>query len=302
MTDLKLLIPLDGSQFAEWALPTALSLANHLPADLELVIVYDEEPTVGGWPLDAEGVEEWSAAYINGVADELRTRTRRAVETSVLGGRHVAKTLERHLADARGDLVVMTTHGRGAFGRAWLGSTADHIVRHGSTAVLLLRPDIENAPSLDEPVAFHRILLPVDGSPLAEKAIPWARRIGGVYDASYIVLRAVPPVMDLQSPYLPHTIEQTHEVLEEGREAAEEYLRDLEAGLNGKKLQVTTELEVPVRPATAILHYADRHPIDLIALATHGRSGLKRALLGSVADKVLRGAHVPVLLVRAVDD
>lgn len=302
MTDLKILVPLDGSHFAEWALPAAVSLANRLPADLELVIVYDEEPTVGGWPLDAEGVEEWSVAYIRGLADELRKRTDRTIETTVLGGRHVAKTLERHLSTVADDLVVMTTHGRGAFGRAWLGSTADHIVRHGSTAVLLIRPDIENPASLDQAVTFSSILLPVDGSELAEKAVPWARRLGHAYDASYTLLRAVPPVMDLQSPYLPHTIEETREVLEEGRKAAEKYLDELAGRLEKQKMTVTTELEVPVRPATAILHYADRNPIDLIALATHGRGGLKRALLGSVADKVVRGAHVPVLLVRAADD
>ena len=299
MTDMKILVPLDGSQFAEWALPTAVSLANRVPADLELVIVYDEDPTVGGWPLDATGVREWSLAYVEGVVDGLRARTDRPIEQTVLGGRHVAKTLERHVVASGADLVVMTTHGRGAFGRAWLGSTADHIVRHGSTAVMLIRPDVEHAASLDEAPDFKQVLVALDGSELAEQAIPWATRLGGAYDASYTLLRAIPPIMNVQSPYLPHTIERTHDALEEGRAEAERYLAELATRLVRKGLTVGTELELPVRPATAILHYAGRNPVDLIALATHGRGGLQRALLGSVADKVVRGAHVPVLLVRA---
>ena len=302
MTPLRILVPLDGSRFAEWALPTAVSLADRLSADLELVIVYDEDPTVGGWPLDAEGVREWSIVYLDAVAGQLRVRTDRPVETTVLGGRHVARTLERHIARAGADLIVMTTHGRGAFGRAWLGSTADHLVRHTPAAIMLIRPDTETVATMDMMPEFKRILLAVDGSALAEQAIPWARRVGVTYDASYTLLRAVPPVMNPQSPYLPHTIERTHEALEEGRKEAERYLADLAERFIVNGATVHTELQLPVRPATAILHYADRNPIDLIALATHGRGGLTRALLGSVADKVVRGAHVPVLLVRPTTD
>jgi nucleotide-binding universal stress UspA family protein len=302
MTDLKILVPLDGSQFAEWALPTAVSLAGKLPADLELTIVYDEDPTVGGWPLDGEGIRAWSMDYVNGVADELRARTGRPVETTVLGGRHVAKTLERHVARSAVDLVVMTTHGRGAFGRAWLGSTADHIVRHGPTAVMLIRPEAESTASLDALPLFQRVLVPVDGSELAEQAIPWATRVGRAFNASYTLLRAVPPVLQLQSPYLPHTIEQTRETLEEGRTQAERYLADVAHRFVPRGATVNTELDAPSRPATAVLHYADRHPIDLIVLATHGRGGLARAILGSVADKVVRAARIPVLLVRAARD
>lgn len=301
MTAMKILVPLDGSQFAEWALPYAIWLAETQTAEIELVSVYDKDPTVGGWPLSTKGVEEWFTAYLDGVRERLITHTTRPVTTVMLPAHHVAKTVERHARDADTNLIVMSTHGRGPLARAWIGSVADHIVRHATQPVLLVRPAEDTAPPIDAPVTFQRLLVPLDGSPLAERALPWAERIAAVADAALTLLRAVLPPMNVQSPYLPHTIAETRDTLDEGRRAADAYLGEVATHLARRGRRVSTELQVGVRPATAILHYVERNPVDLIALATHGRGGLTRAVLGSVADKVVRGSSVPVLLARAHD-
>jgi nucleotide-binding universal stress UspA family protein len=189
--------------------------------------------------------------------------------------------LAAHVATSDIDLVVMTTHGRGGLASFWLGSVADTFVRLSRLPTLLWRPNAAGSDFARSPV-FKHILIPLDGSRLAEQILAPTLALGTLMQAEYTLLRVIEPVA---VPSCIHEVEAT----------ASTYLHQVAKRLAAEGKQVATRITVADQPATAILAAAERHKSDLIAVATHGRSGLRRLLIGSVADKVLRGATIPVL-------
>jgi nucleotide-binding universal stress UspA family protein len=161
--------------------------------------------------------------------------------------------------------------------------------------VLLVRPrEDESSPTAEE--AFRHILIPLDGSTLAEQIVPFATALGTPMKARYTLLQVVEPVTLGYAPYAAAAgLDQR--VLDEMRAAAHAYLEGIAQRLRSQGAHVNTRV-VLGPPAAAILEYAGSHGVDLVALETHGRGGLARLLLGSVADKIVRGAGIPVLLHR----
>jgi nucleotide-binding universal stress UspA family protein len=298
-----ILVPLDGSAFAEHALPLALSIARRAKAPLQIAHV-DLVPApmyVLSRPnmestYDAQARER-AAAYLDDVVWRLSARTSVPVETVLLEG-SVAEALQEHVAIKGVDLVVMTTHGRGALGRAWLGSVADKLVRHLPIPVLLVRPREEPHDLTAEPV-LRRVLIPLDGSALAEQALEPALTLGGLMPAEYTLLHVVEPMLimgdEMGAFATGAAAAAMHAQLpEEGRKYLSGVVQQL--GSRGETVQSKVVIDRPA--AEAILQEAKTGGCDLIALATHGHGGLARLLLGSVADKVLQGAPVPVLVYR----
>ncbi len=294
MTTATILVPLDGSPFGEAALPTALGLASAMSARLELVSVYGHEPLVSEWRLGAPQVQEWFEHYLDDLCDRIATVADASISSKVITG-PVATRLEEWSKRSGADLIVMATHGRGPLSRAWLGSVADHVVRHVTIPVLLIRPADDTAVDLAAAPRFDRILIALDGSKRAEASLEWATRIG--FQAAYILVRSVPPHY-APSPYLPHVIEETQRALETESQEAAGYLAKVERQLRTAGLHVETEVLVGAQPASAILTAAEEFAANLIAIGTHGRGGIAKLMLGSVADKVVRAASAPVLVIR----
>ncbi len=306
MKDTTILVPLDGSAFAESAVPLALGVAKAIGGCVELVsvvfqlemIAVEDQPvysTVG--PPSGEEVEPQLEEYLDDLVERIGKVTDVPVSTTMLHGL-VAESLETYAGETESALIVMSTHGRGPFSRAWMGSVADRIVRHVSTPVLLIRPQ-DSEVVLSDAWRARRILVALDGSELAEASLEWALRIGQACGARYTLARTVPPPSPLQSPYLPDAVEATKKALEAGEADAREYLKNVARRLEADGGRtVETNVVTRFHPARGILELEEELSADLIAIATHGRGGLARALLGSVADKVLRGAKVPVLLTR----
>lgn len=302
----RILVPLDGSDFAEAALPIALALATRWGATLDLV-------TVGSAGADGDVDEPQRApeatqpggSYLADLLGRIRTAGYQGeVDITLLPTGGVASRLVERLAESKADFVVMTTHGRGAVHRAWLGSGADEFLRRTPVPVLLLRPAADqerfgtgrSSPDLSQlPHPFQRIVLPLDGSPEAERLLEIAAPLAAGRDAEILLLRTVPPFIPGGSPYLPHVVRGMEEQTL-ATEAAQDYLDALAAKVPIGK--VTTSVTAIGQPALAILRFADDEGADLIALSTAGRGGVVRLLLGSVADKVIRGARVPVLVYR----
>lgn len=290
----RILVPLDGSRFAEWALTYAVGLAQPRGAAIELVSVYEDQPTVGGWPLSAEQVEEWFERYLAEVSDRIRRTTQLEVRREVRGA-PVAEAVEEAARQKRADLVVLSTHGRGTLSRAWLGSVADHVSRHVEVPVLMVRPEEETAPPA-RATTIRSVIVALDGSPRAERALDAAIAVTGK-EAAYRLVRVVPPHW-VTSPYLPHAIADARRLEEEERSEALQYLEQLRERLAAEGLCVETDVFVGVHPAAGILHASQHSGADMVAIGSHGRSPLGKVLMGSVADKILRAAHLPVLLVR----
>ncbi len=307
-----LLVPLDGSAFGEHALPLALGLARRSGASLRLLHVYAPIATIyaeGALALDSSierDLKEQQRHYIHDVCRRIKEVSSVPVHPELLEG-PVATTIRTAAVGSGVDLVVMTTHGRGPLARFWLGSVADQLVRELPMPLLLLRPG-EGRPNLKEEPALRHVLLPLDGSPLAEQMLEPAVALGSLSDADYTLMRVITPVAPLDYPVEGTTFSQRAQAIvtqierlqAEARKEASDYLETVAARLRGRGLTVQTRVVVDSSPAPAILHQTTPAGIDLIALETHGRHGLPRLFLGSVADKVIRGATVPVLVHRPV--
>jgi nucleotide-binding universal stress UspA family protein len=307
-----ILVPLDGSPFGEHALPVALDLARRAKITLHLTRVLlpfgslaPEGPIWGDDVLVRRLVEQQKAgqqAYLDDVARRLTAAGAPRVQTWLLDG-DVPGMIREQVERVGSDLVVMSTHGRGAFTRFWLGSVADDLVRSLHVPMLLIRPGEEPVDLAKAPLLKH-ILLPLDGSPLSEQIVKPAVEIGTLTVADITLVRVVPP-----APLPVHAVEgQTFGEMAEdmvkhaeeqsarNRVVAEMQLNRVASVVREGGLFALTRVEVDESPAAVLLR--DAHSVDLVALATHGRKGLSRLFLGSVADKLIRGSPVPVLVYR----
>jgi nucleotide-binding universal stress UspA family protein len=299
-----LLVPLDGSTLAEHALPFALSIARrsggtvhvvHVHVPYPLMYIDSMSPFAG---MADRKVREKEQAYLDGAVKRLAAASSVPVASSFSDEPEVAQSLEACAAAKKIDLIVMTTHGHGPLTRSWLGSVADELVRRAPVPILLVRPREAVADFGHEPVLRH-ILIPLDGSELAEQVLEPALALGNLMQADYTLLRVVgPPVATgLEAPGYAVGV-GLEPALEELKAEAQAYLVRLAERLRAQMLAVQTRIIVGRPPALAILEEAQGQGIDLIALETHGRGGLARLLFGSVADKLLRGASTPLLVHR----
>ena len=144
-------------------------------------------------------------------------------------------------------------------------------------------------------IPYKNVLIPLDGSKTAESAIADAVAVAEATAANLVLLSVVPPISDLL-PIEPHPL-FIDEQFDARRAAAIRYLDGIRHRIGGRSLSVKVDAEMGP-PADTILAYARSHEIDLVVMATHGHSGVKKWLIGSVANKVVQGADVPVLLVR----
>jgi nucleotide-binding universal stress UspA family protein len=278
----RILVPLDGSRLSEAALPLADALARDYEAEILLVRALQARPTA-----EAEvEAEKEAAAYLAMTTDRLRGRGLPAVAWKVWYDEP-----EQAIADAArynaADLVVMSTHGRGGLSRLLMGSVAESVVRRTTVPVLLVRGEVPPPPS-----GLARILVPLDGSELAEAVLPLVTRLAGPFDFVIELIRAVEP---LPAAALAEVSLHVQDLTTVRVTEAERYLEKIAAGLEARGLRVRAAVRVGM-PVDVILHHGREAGAGLVAMSTHGRSGLGRLLLGSVAERVVRNADVPVLL------
>lgn len=298
----KVLIPLDGSAFSEQALPLGVDLARRAGAAVVLVRVHQPffavVPYAGTIPIDArweEQLREQEREELARTAEALEVRADVATEFHLLDG-PIAEAIERFAQEHGVDLVVMTTHGRSGLSRAWLGSVADALVRRTTAPVLLVRPSESEAERV-RPAPFRRILVPLDGSRRAEAVLPHAQALARLMDGELVLLRVVLPRAELGhaalDPALPlESLEQ------EARDEAMAYLREIARRIGEEGTPAVVRVVHSRQVALAILDQVGALDADAIAMATRGRGGFTRLVLGSTADKVLRATSVPLLLIR----
>jgi nucleotide-binding universal stress UspA family protein len=307
-----ILVPLDGSPLSEYALPTAYDIACRSGATLGLVHVHQcATPT----PIYVEGVpavdqnllslsNRHELAYLEHIRDRLTDEHDLLITLAIIDpldanirDRTIATMLATHAATTNTDLIVMTSHGWGGLARLWLGSVADVLVRTSPVPVLLLRPD-EGMSGSDRSRTIQRILLPLDGSPRSEAIVEHAFALGQVMHSEYTLLRVVAPfILGAPAPFTTPTDFDPDRTMRLQTEA-QDYLDTIARRLRSADVQVQTRVLISEQVAAAIIEDARQHSIDLIAMSTAGRSGLARLLIGSVADKVLRSAEIPLLMYR----
>lgn len=277
-----ILVPYGGSEAAAYAPPYATALAKATGA--RMVFVYALEP----WEhhLDMPAAAHAAAAR----AREAGVEAHAVSCPSRLG--NPGWSLVHLASDLTADMIVLGTHARGAVGRALLGSVADYVVRHAEIPVLVCTAAGRRAWPEAGP---GRLLVPLDGSALAEAALAEASALARQFGASLTLLRAIEPAT-LAVTGGSRLFDPTRQAL---AEEAQAYLTVVAQPLRDDGLAVDTLVGVGAAEA-AVAEAAQDREIDLIVMATHGRGGVARLVLGSVALGTLRRSGAPVLLVRPV--
>lgn len=297
----RILVPLDGSTFAEAALPIAVDLALrtggavhmlrvHTPV-VPLIAVGDLSAPVYDPAWDDE-MRAVATTYVAGVADRLRPALRQALSTAIRDSDDIAGQIERSAEEFQANLIVLTTHGKGGASLSWFGSVADGVLRHSRRLTLVV-------PERADTSAFapRRILVAVDGSRAAEAATSAAAEFGQVYGAELALVQVVAPPLsgDVLRAMSAEGLDRFD--VDVVVEAAKKGLDDAATALRAAGHTVTTLVLVHANAARALLDHIKETSPDLVAMGTHGR-GLSRLFIGSVVDKVMRGSATPALVRR----
>jgi nucleotide-binding universal stress UspA family protein len=287
-----IVVPLDGSSLAEGALATAVDLCRRMRSTLVLVRVHQppEMAITRAYEWDRE-TRRREQEYLETIVGRLRARFDVEAQSAVLDG-HAADAVA-DTAEARPtSLIVMTSHGRTGFNRAWIGSVADAIVRRASTPVLLVRgAKAERSAAESHP---NRIVVPLDGSAASHAILPFASALASALDATLELVRVVTPS---DVPEVPPDL--AADAAGAALSTAEDELR---AGASrvaniAPALRVNTRALNADSAADAIIRLARPNARSMVAMTTRSH-GLRRLVVGSVADKIIRGGPRFVLLLQ----
>jgi nucleotide-binding universal stress UspA family protein len=279
----------------------AMAIAKRARAKVKVVLVH--RPFHPGIPAESSHevtkaelfMHQYERNYLKELVAKLREQWGVAISSAVLEG-PVVPTLADYIRDMGTDLVIMTTHGRGGIRRVWLGSTADELVRGADVPILLVRAMEKSA--AERQASLAEILLPLDGSPLAEAALEPAAALAHLWDAEISLVQVVAPVALYGDQPLAFPLGFDDRITEMRRDAAHDYLNDIAQHLREAGVKASGVAVLGGSVADTLLDLADPRRVGLVVVATHGRGGGRRMVLGSVADKLVRGAEVPVLVVR----
>lgn len=282
---LRVLLPQDGSELSAWALERAETLLRRPGVSATLLRVIEAPAGLAGdlaYRVDPRHAE--AAAALRAQRDRLDAMGVPARAELRFG--EPADAILREIRWGGHDLAVLSTHGRGGWARYFLGSVARSVLAGSTIPLLMFRPLQDSDGGLSpaaarEPAMFRRILVPLDGSPQAEEILKPAVELARRLDAQMHLVTAVPP-----GPEAPRRRRAAEEELERGR-----------AGLAAGGLKTWVEVRTG-DPSRVVEEVALEWGADLVAMTTHGRTGLARTLLGGVADRLLRILPVPVLVSR----
>lgn len=292
-----ILIPLDGSEEAK----LALKFARFIPCQrIRLLKVEPNFQVLAPGPL-SEFRPDWK---------EIRTQQVEA-ELAAIAQEHLPGGIETELAVRYGDaayvivdepdadLIIMTTHGRGAAGRALFGSTADHVIRNARVPTLLVRVGSKPVP----PVQPKRIVVSLSGDPLGEGALPEAVRLAKILRLPLHLIRVVNVDWVLREIGIERQSDSAADIEETtfitarstAEHEAEAYLASIAKRIESEGVTVSTE----VRTGTPVFEILDAlTPSDIVVMTTRGYGGLRRIIMGSVAERLVREAPSPIMIAR----
>jgi nucleotide-binding universal stress UspA family protein len=280
----RMVVPLDGSMTAEAILPHLRRILYRKDAEVILVRAVVPPPMENSLEL-AEAGQAAAREYLLAKQDALETAGVR-VKSVVRVGSPVGVILDV-VDEEKATMIALATHGAGGIPRLLMGSVTEGILRKAAVPVLAVRPfwsyDLLAAGGTErQPI--RNVLLPVDGSALSLESIPSVVQVCDLFESRVVLLR----ILELKKQQAPTSAE---------RAEAEAQLKTLE-GLLGKQGVETVSLLREGDPTEEIVKAVQSQDVDLIAMTTHGRGGLTRAITGSVTEKVLRQVRVPMLVTR----
>ncbi len=294
------MVPVDGSSFSREAVLQGLRIASLFGATLRLVKVATT-PSFSAGPeavsLEANSANDVHAAELANlyaIAAECRSHSTINITASLERG-PVVDALCGYARRNAVDLIVMRSQARSGIARIWFGSVADGLIRESGVPVLIVRPP-SIATALEKGFSYRRILVPLDGSILAEQALPRAVSLGRFDGATLVLVRVVAPTPAPANGILLSAIGPASE---RDVAAAQSYLDSVVIHY-GTGVQMLSRVVVSSDPATAILREAEAEEVDLITMATRGQGTMARSLGGSVSDRVMRESVTSTLVVHPV--
>ncbi len=310
----KILAPLDGSKLAEQVLPYAGALAAGLNISLKLFHAVDLRPLSIADPMtaryfDYEGLRTESENYLQELGAPLRSEGVH-VSIEVAEGTPEQAILSELEQDPNA-LIAVTTHGRSGLSRWVLGSTAEKILHATTNPMLVIRSYEED--SAPHNVKLEKLIVPLDGSRVAEQILPHAIAVAKALRLDVYLIRSIPSSGEYHR-YMEEYVEagpdptvgsRSSGLYEEFSNTAsaqiQEYLRKVGDRFRAEDVFSVHEKILEGSAADAIIELAHETPNNLIAMTSHGRSGIGRWIMGSVSDRIVRYSHDPVLMVRATE-
>ena len=326
---MKILVPLDGSTFSEAILGPVIQVAEAVDAEVHPLTVVEEPGIRNTWLETLAMVDESTGEFgvvptpplphpsESGVETESREQAlERALHTAgeylaqiagrfssgrakpkAIAGEDPVGAILAFSMEQEVDLIAMSTHGRSGLGRWVYGSTANKLLHSTSIPLLLIRPRDDEAPSEAKPI--DTLVVPLDGSEMAESALVYGEDLARKMALNISLIRVV------STPALSYPGTEAYaydpQMFTDLENAAANYLKQKQTELEQKGFKV----ECNVRggyPADYIIDFAEESEGSLIVMSTHGRSGIGRWLMGSVADRVLRASYRPILLIRSKEE
>ncbi|MBV9895067.1 MAG: universal stress protein [Chloroflexi bacterium] len=294
-----LIVPLDGSALAERALPYGIRLAQSGKGKLILMraVLAPAPRTLDGAGMERDQAEAIAEAeqYLADMAESISGQVAE-VQTVAPYGRAAAKILET-ASHLQADAIVMATHGRTGLSHLLYGSVTEAVLAESALPVCVVYARPGEAPAPPFSPYSARVLVPQDFSGYDAPAVHAALEIVGTR-GELVLMTAVTPPDRVAYDEMGHVLAYLDQQEEADKLQARDYLETIAAALRERAEPIQVKIDVRVGdPATGISMAALDEGADLIVMATHGRTGLRRAVLGSVAGKVLRSATTPVMLV-----
>ena len=295
----KVLVPLDGSDYGERALPWARALGGDNAGLILLEVVPPASEVRDFRGRVVSTIEQISTGYNELATDQLNdVRSRwfpdRENISLVIAEGDPTEQIIWAASQHEADLIVMSSHGRGAIGRFASGSVADRVVRHAPLPVMVIGPEGEIASD----VSVSRIVAPVDGSPLSRTALPVAAGLGIQANVKVFAVNVVTPALDefpaTMTGLSPMPAGYSSEVAQALETQAREMIAEVVSEL--KSLGAEADGEVFIGTVADTLSGL-LQPGDLVVIASHGRQGLPRWVLGSTAMKLIQHGAAPIVVV-----
>jgi nucleotide-binding universal stress UspA family protein len=290
----RILVPLDGSNAGEMVLPYAAEIASK--TGIELILVSVSEVT-------GDARDPLYHIYLERITEQVEHQLEdwgaqgaARVRNEVLAGDPASEIL-RYADEGNVSLIAMASRGRSEHAPWLLGNIAAKVLRATAKPVLLVRTPADTA-ALQQRSLVKRILVPLDGSQVGEAALPYAVGLAQELGAELVFYQVLKHVVLVAAEGATMSSAMYEEEEKHRRASAMAYLESVAKDVREKGLSASSAVGSGA-PADQIIDYAEANAIDLIAMSTHGRSGITRWVFGSVTDKVLHAGNSPVLTVRA---
>jgi len=292
-----ILVPLDGSKLAEAAIPVAASLAKTLNAPVTLLHIIEQDAPQEIHKDHHITQADEASAYLEKLAKRAfpaGTKVDWHVHTAAV--KDVSASIVEHaMTEFQPDLIVMCTHGNSGVRELLFGSIAQLVVAHGTTPLLLIKPEVDSSTSFK----LDKILVPLDSGPVHDDSLPLTKELATAYGSEIYLLTVIPTFSNVTgeraaaSSLLPATTSALLDIDVENAEA------DLQVHLDELRqagFQVTAEI-ARGDPATEIVNLSEKLNTDIVVLTTHRKAGAAAFWARSVAPNVTRRARVPILLI-----